>query len=74
MTDVINVKDYGAVGDGETDDTAALQKAVDEAARRRASVFFPDGTYLLPATLTIPIEATPVVGEDVTFKIVRGQR
>lgn len=37
-----NVKDYGAVGDGKTKDTAAIQKAIDAG----GIVFFPPGVYL----------------------------
>lgn len=41
-----NVLDHGAVGDGTTDDTSAVQAAVNSGA---SSVFFPDGTYLINA-------------------------
>jgi hypothetical protein len=41
--EVVNVKSYGAVGDGVTDDTAAIQAASDAG----AAVFFPNGTYLV---------------------------
>lgn len=48
--DVVNVKDFGAVGDGVADDAAAIQAAV-TAAGNGASVYFPAGTYkIIPAT------------------------
>lgn len=37
----INVLDYGVVGDGTTDDTAAIQSAIDAAAAFGGTVFFP---------------------------------
>ena len=55
---VFNVKDYGAVGDGVTDDTAAIQAAVDAAAAVSGTVLFPavadNGGYLTTETITVP--------------------
>jgi hypothetical protein len=49
---VFNVKDYGAVGNGSTDDTTAVQAAIDAAAVAGGTVCFPTGTYLC-AKLTL---------------------
>ena len=44
----INVKDYGAIGDGNTNDTAAIQAAVNAAiSSGKNKVFVPEGTYLI---------------------------
>jgi len=45
---VINVKtQYGAKGDGVTDDTAAIQRAIRENVGTNGVVYFPQGTYLV---------------------------
>lgn len=42
----VNVKDFGALGNGTTNDTAAIQAAVNSlAAKGGGTVFFPEGTY-----------------------------
>lgn len=48
---VINVRDYGATGDGSTDDTAAIQSAIDAGLGKR--IFFPKGVYKITDTLDI---------------------
>lgn len=49
----INVKDFGAVGDGLTDDTAAIQTAIDAAWAKwvGGSVYFPSGVYVVSALI-----------------------
>ncbi len=55
MTGYINVKDdYGAKGDGTTDDTTAIQNALDAAETGRGVVIFPSGSYLIGNTLKLP--------------------
>lgn len=51
MRDVVSVKDFGATGDGTTDDTTAIQSAIN--ANPGRALYFPSGTYIASA-LTIP--------------------
>lgn len=48
---VVVVTNYGATGNGTTDDTAAIQAAI-AAAGTYSDVVFPSGTYLITSTLT----------------------
>lgn len=52
LRDSVSVKDFGAVGDGATDDTSKLQAALNAG----VPLYFPPGTYLTDA-LTIPTRA-----------------
>ena len=48
FADVVNVKDFGAVGDGVADDTAAIQNAI----AINSTVFFPRGSYKITSNTT----------------------
>ena len=48
---ILDVRTFGAKGDGRTDDTAALRKACDEAGKKHfRTVYLPNGTYLVSDT------------------------
>ena len=59
----VNVLDYGAVGDGVADDTAALQAAIDYAGSIHGTVIIPVGLYKTTATLYIDKENTIIYGD-----------
>jgi hypothetical protein len=82
---VVNVKDYGARGDGSTDDTAAIKIAMKTALgadSRTRTLYFPAGTYLVSDTLlwaedgTTPAQVTANVdaarGCITGFNIING--
>jgi hypothetical protein len=50
--DALDPRDYGAVGDGTTDDQAALQRCLDDAATLGKPVFVPPLTFAHSSTLT----------------------
>ncbi|MCG7856201.1 glycoside hydrolase family 55 protein [Flavihumibacter sediminis] len=49
----LNVKDYGARGDGSVDDYGAIQKAIDIAVKQSGTVYFPQGTYRIDQPIII---------------------
>ena len=58
-SDVYNVRDHGAKGDGETDDTAAFQRALDAAGKAGGgTVRAPRGVYFFAGHLDVPRAVT----------------
>jgi len=54
----LNIKDFGAIGDGKSDDTNALLKAIKKAQETEGTVYFPHGNYAihpikLPSHITL---------------------
>ena len=68
LDDVASVRDFGAVGDGVADDTAAINRALYQLYCRetntqvRRMLYFPAGTYRVVETIIIPTYAK-LVGE-----------
>ncbi len=53
---VYQVRDFGAVGDGVTDDTAAVQAAIDAAGEKGGGiVYLPPGKYLIAGSLQVGV-------------------
>lgn len=59
----VNVLDYGAVGDGVTDDSAAFNSALTAA----TNVYVPSGTYKIASTLTFQNANTRLYGSNATL-------
>ena len=76
IDEFVSVKDFGAVGDGVTDDTAAINRAFYQLFSResntevRRSLFFPAGVYIVSDTVKIPTYAK-VYGEGKNSSIIR---
>jgi len=78
LDDTVSVKAFGALGDNSTDDTAAIQRALDELysdtdqddTRARRTLFFPAGIYRITTAMTIPPYAH-LVGEGPDKTVIR---
>lgn len=69
----INVKDFGAKGDGVADDTEAIQTALREA-RRNTTVYFPAGVYSITKTLIVPPgNGVRLTGDGLSTVLVAGR-
>ncbi len=51
---ILSVKDFGATGDGTTDDSSAIQDALEYAFTNGKDLYFPSATYAIGTTLVIP--------------------
>lgn len=80
LDDFANVKDFGAIGDGATDDTAAISRAIQNAyainqystgSNFHKTIYFPAGTYLISRTLSLP-PYTRLQGDGKRVSVITG--
>lgn len=78
LRDMVSVKDFGAVGDGATDDRAAIQAAINSCIELDRTLFFPSGVYVMSSftnagagiqiDLATPANALRMEAESATIK------
>ena len=62
----VSVYDFGAVGDNSTDDTTAIQNAVDYCDTNGYTLYFPPATYAITGTITVL--SCNILGTGATLK------
>lgn len=68
-----DVRSFGARGDGATDDTPAIQRAVDAANARPGVINFPPGVYILSRPFTVRRGGVVLRGAGVRLRWAAGQ-
>jgi Pectate lyase superfamily protein len=72
LIDALNVKTFGAVGDGVADDTAEIQAALDAAGTTKSSrtVYLPSGIYKITSPLVIKQQGTSLIGDGIFSTVI----
>jgi hypothetical protein len=69
LKEAVSVKDFGATGDGITDDTVAIQAAVTAAGG--GTTFFPAGNYIISATINCFTQGASIVGDSIGTTVIK---
>jgi Pectate lyase superfamily protein len=73
LRDTVSVKDFGAIGDGVTDDSAAFQAVVDYVGSSGKTIYVPDGTYKIGTNIIPPNGASfELVGASKIGTVIKG--
>ena len=70
LQESVSVKDFGAVGDGSTNDAAAIVAAITYVTSAGGRVYFPPGTYIVSSSFTVPNYVT-LVGAGMRATIIK---
>jgi len=68
----VDVRDFGARGDGVADDTEAIRRAADFAARNGRTLYFPNGTYNINGQIRFPPSTLQDIWTDPIY-VIRGE-
>jgi hypothetical protein len=68
LADWVSVKDFGATGDGTTDDTTAITNAITAVTALSGTLYFPPGTYRLTSAITYDVSNCRLYGQRATLK------
>jgi hypothetical protein len=71
LRESVSVKDFGAAGDGVTDDTSKIQAAVNAVCGAQKTLYFPAGTYRISAAITFPNKSFVIQGEGPTSTVIK---
>jgi hypothetical protein len=67
LADVVSVKDFGAIGDGTTNDTAAFQAAVNA----NKAIYIPQGTYVLTSQISFANNSISIIGDGIGVSVLK---
>lgn len=65
----VSIKDFGAKGDGVSDDTASIQAAINSIAATGGCVCIPTGTYIVSNTITLPSKVS-IAGSGIASAVI----
>ncbi|MGG6309514.1 glycosyl hydrolase family 28-related protein [Paenibacillus macerans] len=68
---MIQVTKFGARGDGRSDDTAAIQKALNEAAKSGETVYFPVGVFMVNPAKTLRVGGNTTIKGEGRSSVIR---
>lgn len=68
---MIQVTRFGAKGNGVTDDTAAIQRALNQAAQTGETVYFPSGVYLINPAATLRVGGNTTIRGDGRSSVIK---
>ena len=67
LDDLVSIKDYGAKGDGSTNDTTAFSNAL----ASEKGIYIPAGTYIINSTLSVTNKNVTMIGAGERLSIIR---